>query len=75
MKSSRSYLGPITYFCNSERVFSLARRKEEPVELGTFRKLSDCEQGLIFDAKQTNPILHVKPNNAGSLEDFATSKK
>ena len=61
-------------FVTPEDVSSIALRNEELVEHAIFRTLSDCEQALIFYAKQTNPILDVKPNNAGRLEAFATSK-
>ena len=61
-------------FVTPKDVSSLVLRNEELVEHATFRTLSDCEQALISYAKQTNPILDVKPNNAGRLEAFATSK-
>ena len=61
-------------FVTPKDVSSLALRNQELVAHATFQTLSDCEQALMFYAKQTNPILDVKPNNAGRLEAFATSK-
>ena len=61
-------------FVTPKDVSSIALRNEKLVEHATFRTLSHCEQALISYAKQTDPILDVKPNNAGRLEAFATSK-